>query len=66
MNARSISPLLLIVALSITTLPAAAATVPQVTRRPHRVASPFVVKGPRAIPSGNKVGTNSDIYSPAR
>ena len=63
MNARSISPLLLIVALSITTLPAAAATTPQVARRSHRVASPFVVKGPRAIPSGNNVGKNSDIFT---
>ena len=62
MNARSLSPLLLIVALSITTLPAAAATAPQVARL-HRVASPFVVKGPRAIPSGNAVRTNSDIFT---
>ena len=61
MNARSLSPLLLIVALSITTLPAAAATARQVARL-HRVASPFVVKGPRAIPSGNAVRTNSDIF----
>ena len=63
MNARSISPLLLIVALSITTLPAAAATAPQVARRLHRVASPFIVKGPRAIPSGNTVTKNSDIFT---
>ncbi|MGA9812901.1 MAG: S53 family peptidase [Terriglobales bacterium] len=62
MNARSLSPLLLIVALSITTLPAAAATARQVARL-HRVASPFVVKGPRAIPSGNAVRTNSDIFT---
>lgn len=63
MNARSISPLLLIVALSITTLPAAAATKPQVARGLHRVASPFIVKGPRAIPSGNTLSTNSDIFT---
>jgi len=62
MNPRSISPVLLIVALSITALPAAAANTPQVAR-PHGVASPFMVKGPRAIPSGNKVGTNSDIFT---
>ena len=63
MNARSISPLLLIVALSITTLPAAAATKPQVARGLHRVASPFIVKGPRAIPSGNTLSTSSDIFT---
>ena len=29
----------------------------------HRVASPFIVKGPRAIPSGNTVSKNSDIFT---
>ena len=51
MNARSKFPLLLVVALSLTAFPVAAATTPQVARK-HRVASPFIVKGPQALPSG--------------
>ena len=51
MNARSRFPLLLVVALSLTAFPAAGATTPQVARQ-HRVASPFIVKGPQALPSG--------------
>ena len=51
MNARSRLTLLLVVALSLTAFPVAAATTAQVARK-HRVASPFIVKGPQALPSG--------------
>lgn len=62
MSSRSTSPLLLVVALALTAIPAAAANTLQVARA-HRVASPFTVKGPKAIPSGNILGKNSDIFT---
>ena len=51
MNARSRFTFLLVVALSLTAFPAAAATTARVARQ-NRVASPFIVKGPQALPSG--------------
>ena len=62
MNSRSVPILLLVVALALTSIPAAAANTLQVARA-HRGASPFTVRGPKAIPSGNTVGTNSDIFT---
>ena len=65
MNARSRFPLLLVVALSLTALPAAAATTPQVARQ-HRGASPFIVKGPQALPSGLSTPKYGLFHVPGR
>ena len=51
MNARCRFSLLLVVALSLTAFPAAAASTPKVAGK-RRVASPFIVKGPQVFPSG--------------
>jgi hypothetical protein len=51
MNSRGVVAMLLIIALPVGAFSATSARTAKVTRS-HRVVSPFLVRGPQAIPSG--------------